>query len=149
MTHPVDIHVGRRIRQLRWLKGMTQQQLAKKIGVKFQQVQKYETGANRVSASRLWQLCEAFETPVGFFFSELPGEDGTRDSGFRESDPLCERDTLELVRAYHVLDSGLRRYLLDLMKALSRHASPPPASRKPKARTPARTARPAGKKTRR
>ena len=56
MTHPVDKHVGKKIRQRRWLVGMTQQQLAAEVGIKFQQIQKYETGANRVSASRLWDI---------------------------------------------------------------------------------------------
>ena len=56
--HPVDVHVGSRIRQRRWMTGMTQQQLAEKVGIKFQQIQKYETGMNRVSASRLWDIGE-------------------------------------------------------------------------------------------
>ena len=58
MTHPVDIHVGQRVRQRRWLLGMTQQQLVEQVGIKFQQIQKYETGANRVSSSRLWDISE-------------------------------------------------------------------------------------------
>ena len=68
MAHPVDVHVGKRIRQRRWLTGMTQQQLAQSVGIKFQQIQKYETGANRVSASRLWDIASALDVPVTFFF---------------------------------------------------------------------------------
>merc|ERR1712173_401979 len=64
MTHPVDVHVGKRIRHRRWLVGMTQQQLAERVGIKFQQIQKYETGANRVSASRLWDIADALDVPV-------------------------------------------------------------------------------------
>ena len=69
MKHPVDVHVGKRIRHRRWMIGMTQQQLADKVGIKFQQIQKYETGANRVSASRLWEIARALEVPVERFFS--------------------------------------------------------------------------------
>ena len=71
MAHPVDVHVGKRIRRRRWLVGMTQQQLAQDVGIKFQQIQKYETGANRVSASRLWDISETLEVPVSFFFEGL------------------------------------------------------------------------------
>ena len=130
MPHPVDVHVGKRVRQLRWLKGMTQQQLARQIGVKFQQVQKYEAGANRVSASRLWQLCEALQVPVSFFFEELAGEESrAAEAGFRESDHPYGRESLELMRAYCALDADLRRCVLDLVQAVSRQGPPPPASR--------------------
>ena len=71
MTHPVDIHVGQRVRQRRWLLGMTQQQLAEQVGIKFQQIQKYETGANRVSSSRLWDISEVMEVPVSFSLKVL------------------------------------------------------------------------------
>ena len=64
MKHPVDVHVGKRIRHRRWLVGMTQQQLAEKVVIKFQQIQKYETGMNRVSASRLWDIAFALGVPV-------------------------------------------------------------------------------------
>ncbi|MDC1181991.1 helix-turn-helix domain-containing protein, partial [Planktomarina temperata] len=63
MKHPVDLHVGQRVRQRRWLCGMTQQQLAEKVGIKFQQIQKYETGTNRISASRLWDISKAMDVP--------------------------------------------------------------------------------------
>ena len=69
MKNNVDVHVGKRIRHRRWMIGMTQQQLAEKVGIKFQQIQKYETGANRVSASRLWEIARALEVPVERFFS--------------------------------------------------------------------------------
>ena len=66
MAHPVDLHVGKRIRQRRWLVGMTQQQLAEQVGIKFQQIQKYETGANRISSSRLWDISEVMDVPMSF-----------------------------------------------------------------------------------
>ena len=71
MKHPVNIHVGRRVRHCRWMKGMTQQQLGDKVGVKFQQIHKYETGANRISASRMWGIAAALDVPVTFFFDGL------------------------------------------------------------------------------
>ena len=71
MKHPVDLHVGQLVRQRRWLLGMTQQQLAEKVGIKFQQIQKYETGANRISSSRLWDISEVMDVPVNFFFDGL------------------------------------------------------------------------------
>ena len=141
MIHPVDAHVGKRIKQLRWLRGLTQQQLAQEIGVKFQQLQKYETGANRVSASRLWQLSRALETPVGFFFEEQQGEGAKRVAGFQEADPLYERDSLELVRAYIGLSEELRSYVLDLLKALAGDAGAPLSAGKPKRRAAAKTGR--------
>ena len=71
MKHPVNIHVGRRVRHCRWMQGMTQQQLGNKVGVKFQQIHKYETGANRISASRMWGIAAALDVPVTFFFDGL------------------------------------------------------------------------------
>ena len=71
MAHPIDLHVGQRLRQRRCLLGLTQQRLAAAVGIKFQQIQKYESGANRVSASRLWALAQALQTPVSYFFEDL------------------------------------------------------------------------------
>ena len=71
MVHVVDVHVGKRIRQRRWLTGMTQQKLAELVGIKFQQIQKYETGANRVSASRLWDMSQILDVPVSYFFDDM------------------------------------------------------------------------------
>jgi transcriptional regulator with XRE-family HTH domain len=72
MVHVIDSHVGKKIRYQRWKIGMTQSVLAERIGVKFQQVQKYETGANRISASRLWEAAKALEVPITFFFEDNP-----------------------------------------------------------------------------
>lgn len=71
MSHPVDEFVGQRLRHRRWLVGMTQQQLGEAVGIKFQQIQKYESGVNRVSASRLWDISRALSVPVSFFFEGL------------------------------------------------------------------------------
>ncbi|MEO1796978.1 MAG: helix-turn-helix transcriptional regulator, partial [Pseudomonadota bacterium] len=80
MKHPVDVHVGKRIRHRRWMLGMTQQQLAETVGIKFQQIQKYETGMNRVSASRLWDMAETLEVPVSFFFEGLNGAEESENA---------------------------------------------------------------------
>lgn len=74
--HPVDVHVGQKIRHRRWLVEMTQKQLAAATGVKFQQIQKYENGANRVSASRLWEIAGVLGVPVAHFFEGLDGQTG-------------------------------------------------------------------------
>lgn len=108
MPHPVDLEVGRRIRYRRWMRGMSQQQLAQAIGIRFQQVQKYEAGENRVSASRLWDISLALEAPVGFFFRE-----GTA--------PLpsgLDREAAELVRHFLAIPAPKRRGLLDLALSL-------------------------------
>ena len=73
MKHPVDLHVGQRVRQRRWLLGMTQQHLAEKVGIKFQQIQKYETGTNRISSSRLWDILEVMDVPASFSLKVLIG----------------------------------------------------------------------------
>ena len=119
MTHPVDTHVGKRIRHRRWLIGKTQQQLAEQVGIKFQQIQKYETGANRVSASRLWDIAQALDVKVTFFFDGLadtPNEKGTQAM----PDQLAEsKETLDLVRSYYAIPQNQRRRLLELARVLS------------------------------
>ncbi len=71
MKHSVDVHVGQRVRWRRWQQGMTQQQLGNKLGIKAQQIQNYETGANRVSASHMRDIAATMEVPVSFFFEGL------------------------------------------------------------------------------
>lgn len=122
MAHPVDVHVGKRIRHRRWLVGVTQQQLAEKVGIKFQQIQKYETGANRVSASRLWDISESLEVDVSFFFSGLRNEEeDTNDSVTSSvpSDILNDKEALDLVRSYYAIPEEQRRRLFDLARVLS------------------------------
>ena len=126
MTHPVDVHVGKRIRHRRWMVGMTQQQLAERVGIKFQQIQKYETGMNRVSASRLWDIAKAMDVDVRFFFEGI--EDGVTDSAPEErktespkmqGDLLADKEALELVRSYYSIPENQRRRLFDLARALT------------------------------
>ncbi|MGY3439289.1 MULTISPECIES: helix-turn-helix domain-containing protein [unclassified Marinovum] len=122
MPHPVDVHVGKRIRHRRWLVGMTQQQLAEHVGIKFQQIQKYETGANRVSASRLWDIADALEVPVSFFFEGI--EEGeapaaqSPDKGV-PADLLGDKEALDLVRSYYAIPENQRRRLFELARVLS------------------------------
>jgi transcriptional regulator with XRE-family HTH domain len=121
MAHPVDVHVGKRVRHRRWLVGMTQQQLAEKVGIKFQQIQKYETGANRVSASRLWDIADALDVPVAFFF------EGIEEAQYEQkpmaeavpSDLLGDKEALDLIRSYYAIPENQRRRLFELARVLS------------------------------
>ena len=123
MTHPVDTHVGIKIRQRRWLVGMTQQQLAAEVGIKFQQIQKYETGMNRVSASRLWDIAEALDVPVPFFFEGYSADEETsaQTDGrvHTVGDLLADKEALDLVRSYYAIPENQRRKLFDLARVLS------------------------------
>ncbi len=121
MAHPVDVHVGKRIRHRRWLVGMTQQQLAERVGIKFQQIQKYETGANRVSASRLWDIADALEVPVSFFFEGIESEtaDSAASSETIPADIMGDKEALDLVRSYYSIPENQRRRLFELARVLS------------------------------
>ena len=132
--NPVDIHVGARVRLRRTLMGMSQEKLGESIGLTFQQVQKYERGANRIGASRLYDLSRVLDVPVSFFYDDM--SDAVRDqsplviahggSGLSEppvafeADPLARRETLELVRAYYsITDPQVRKRVYELAKALA------------------------------
>ena len=123
---PIDIHVGSRVRLRRTLLGMSQEKLGKALGLTFQQIQKYERGANRIGSSRLYKLSQILSVPVAFFFEEIPGDSGAA-AGFAEdsqegfeSNQLSKRETLELVRAYYKIDDPkVRKRMFDLVKAVS------------------------------
>lgn len=123
MATATDLHVGKRLRRRRRLLGLTQQQLAESIGIRFQQIQKYECGANRVTASRVYELAVALNVPVNYFFEGLasasvaPGAPAN-DRDLIAADVLSQKETLELIRAYYKLGERPRRRLLDLAKAL-------------------------------
>jgi transcriptional regulator with XRE-family HTH domain len=116
----IDLHLGRRLRRRRRLLGLTQQQLASVVGVRFQQIQKYECGANRISAARLWRIAAALEVPVGYFYDGLAegARCDTRAETAEDGEVLARKETLDLVRAYYRLDERPRRRLLDLAKSL-------------------------------
>ncbi|MEM8579294.1 MAG: helix-turn-helix transcriptional regulator [Pseudomonadota bacterium] len=119
MAHKVDEHVGKRIRQRRWLIGMTQQKLAETVGIKFQQIQKYETGANRVSASRLWDIGEAMGVPVSFFFEGLESARVGADMDSIPMDLMQDKEAMDLVRSYYAIPENQRRRLFELARVLS------------------------------
>lgn len=119
MKHPVDVHVGKRVRHRRWMVGMTQQQLAEKVGIKFQQIQKYETGMNRVSASRLWDIAAALSVPVSFFFEGLENVGAGDSANAIPGDILADKEALELVRSYYAIPENQRRRLFELARVLS------------------------------
>ena len=118
MATDIDLHLGRRLRRRRRLLGLTQQQLADQVGIRFQQIQKYECGANRISAARLWQLAEALESPVSYFYDGLDDVVETGGSSGRGGEMYSRKETLDLIQAYYQLDERPRRRLLDLAKSL-------------------------------
>jgi len=120
MGNDIDVYLGKRLRRRRRLLGLTQQQLAGVVGVRFQQIQKYECGANRISAARLWQLSEALEVPVGYFYDGL-SERVEKETNLEAEggEMFARKETLDLVRAYYLLGERPRRRLLDLAKSLN------------------------------
>jgi transcriptional regulator with XRE-family HTH domain len=123
MANSIDLHVGRRLRRRRRLMGMTQQQLADMVGIRFQQIQKYECGANRITASRLFELSGALSIPVQYFYDGLAAmtaanEPPANDHAEIGPEVLRQKETIELIRAYYRLGERPRRRLLDLAKAL-------------------------------
>ena len=134
--NPIDAHVGSRVRLRRTLLGLSQEALGDALGLTFQQVQKYERGANRIGASRLYDLSRVLDVPVGFFFDDL--SDGAKilapglinanmaamaaipEALSDPKDPMAKRETLELARAYYAIpDPHIRRAVYDLAKSLS------------------------------
>lgn len=119
--HPVDKHVGGRLRLRRKLQGMSQADLAKGLKLTFQQVQKYERGANRISASKLYDAARLLEAPVSYFFEGLDETDGGKDDGFavRMTEFVSTPEGLELAALFPKLDDRrLRRRVVDLVRAM-------------------------------
>lgn len=129
-SHPIDVHVGARIRLRRTLLGLSQEKLGELIGLTFQQVQKYERGSNRVGASRLYDLARVLDVPMSFFFEDMPEEapakPGKRGKAAEEragydgaKAPIAKRETLELVRAYYRIDdAAVRQRVFDLIRTM-------------------------------
>jgi len=114
--HPIDIHVGHRLRLRRTMLGMSQERLAAGLGLTFQQVQKYERGLNRIVASRLYRMGQVLDVPVSYFFEGLP--ETTDDNG--DATLAVRRETLEMVRAFHRIGDALaRRRLFELTKRIA------------------------------
>jgi transcriptional regulator with XRE-family HTH domain len=120
--NPIDIHVGQKLRLRRTLLGLSQEKLGEAVGITFQQLQKYERGANRISASRLFNLSQVLGVQVGYFFEDLPPPDAANGlaADADEMDAMARRETLELVRAYYrITDGGVRKRTFELVKALA------------------------------
>ncbi|MBL0930774.1 MAG: helix-turn-helix transcriptional regulator [Alphaproteobacteria bacterium] len=131
--NPIDIHVGKRLRERRTLLGMSQQELGRLIGITFQQLQKNERGTNRLSASRIFECARVLDVPVSYFFEEMPSDVSSFGrkhlQGVAEGptpafdlDPMAKRETLELVRAYYDLtDRQVRMNMVTMMRTLAKN----------------------------
>ncbi len=134
IPNPVDVHVGARLRVCRTLLGMSQTDLGDALGLTFQQVQKYENAMNRISASRLFDLCRVLDVPVEYFFDDMPpgvaasspaqGGGKAKKPPSNEPNPMAKRETMELVRAYYkITDPEIRKHLFVMTKTLGTDAS--------------------------
>ena len=131
-NNAVDVHVGKRVRLRRTLLGMSQEQLGSSLNITFQQVQKYERGANRISASRLWDISQILDVQISYFYADMT-DDTMRLSPRQVSrgenidfdddnarDPMARRETLELVRTYYSIESlKVRKRISEMVKSLA------------------------------
>lgn len=132
---PVDIHVGGRLRLRRTLLGISQEKLADSVNLTFQQIQKYERGANRMGASRLYEISGILDVPIGYFFDDMPKDVQNTKGSFAkgmadktqtkiDADPLTRRETLELVRAYYkITNPSVRKRLYELIRTIGKSKS--------------------------
>lgn len=129
LGHPIDRHVGKRIKSRRLIRGLTQEELAAAVYLSFQQVQKYERGANRVSAGRLYELSKALSVPIQYFFDDFEDENAAGDGagGLREEHPdfegvdrIGDAVLSELVRGFsRINDKTVRRALVQLILSIA------------------------------
>ncbi|MBL8805704.1 MAG: helix-turn-helix transcriptional regulator [Rhodospirillales bacterium] len=147
--NPIDVHVGRRLRERRTILGLSQQDIGRLLGVTFQQIQKNERGTNRMSASRLFEAARVLDTNVQYFFDEMPAEIlasgrrhilGVSDGPLPEyrSDPMVRRETIELVRAYYEIpERKIRQQMVNTIRAVARvHATAERSDRPRRGRPP-------------
>ena len=132
-NNAIDLHVGKRVRLRRTLLGLSQEQLGAELNITFQQVQKYERGANRISASRLWDMSQILDVPVSYFFDDMSeatmkgsprrvarGVDAGHGDGSEAKDPMARRETLELVRAYYTIKQPtVRKRVSEMVKSIA------------------------------
>lgn len=121
-ANPIDAQVGNRVRMRRMLIGMSQEKLGESLGLTFQQVQKYEKGANRIGAGRLFHVARILGVPVTYFYEDVAGERAA--AGFAEDPPVMEflasPDGLQLSLAFmRIKESKVRKRVLDLVKSLA------------------------------
>ena len=120
--NPIDIHVGSRIRLRRTMLGMSQEKLGESLGITFQQIQKYEKGANRISASKLWDIARFFKVDIGYFFEGLTG---AQLAGVAEGDTAFEHDfpatryTIEIGRLAPQLSTRQQKLALELVRDMA------------------------------
>jgi transcriptional regulator with XRE-family HTH domain len=133
-AHPVDVHVGRRLRLKRTIMGLSQESIGKSVGVTFQQIQKYERGINRMGASRLYDFAKALHVPVSYFFegygdelsenSPVYGMAESEAPGF-EHEAISNRETMDIMRAYNkIKNPQVRKRIVDLIKSMAEEAAP-------------------------
>ena len=122
VPNPIDVHVGKRIRMRRLLLGMNQETLANALELTFQQVQKYEGGANRVSASRLAAMADILKVPISFFFGDMQTDEAKPTAAEREWREYMERpETIELIRLYYAIpDPQVRQQFLAMVKSIAK-----------------------------
>jgi transcriptional regulator with XRE-family HTH domain len=127
VAHPVDVHVGKRLRVRRKMLGLSQEELGRSAGITFQQIQKYERGTNRVGSSRLYDFSRVLGVPVGYFFEGFAVEmqvssverGGAEPAAVEQPDTLESKETLKLVQAYYrIPDPAVRAKVLGLIKSL-------------------------------
>ncbi len=129
--HPVDTHVGKKLRSRRTLLGMSQEKLGEAVGVTFQQIQKYERGLNRIGSSRLYEFARVLSNPVSYFFEGMENVAGqpeyqsmAEDQGRFEHENIANKEVLSLVRAFSgISDQKVRKDILSLVKSLSNAAA--------------------------
>ena len=132
-NNAIDMHVGKRVRLRRTLLGMSQEQLGTELNITFQQVQKYERGANRIIASRLWDISQILDVPISYFFDDM-SQDTMKSSprcvsragevldgyGDQLRDPMARRETLELVRTYYTIEKPIvRKRISEMVKSIA------------------------------
>lgn len=131
--HPADTHVGTKVKTRRLMLGLSQEELAKSIGLTFQQIQKYERGTNRISVSRLIDISRALKTPIDYFLdgiNSLMGDNGrktamrgvsdVKQATFDDMEPLSRKDVIDLVRAYQRISTpALKKQLVEMAKAMA------------------------------
>lgn len=118
--HPVDCHVGVRIRMRRKEMGVSQEKLAEALGITFQQVQKYERGANRVSASKLWEIASALKTPVAYFYDGLSDRDAVVAQRDAAQEFMLSTDGIELMACFpRIAEASIRRKIVELVRVVA------------------------------
>ncbi|MBU1377618.1 MAG: helix-turn-helix domain-containing protein [Alphaproteobacteria bacterium] len=118
--HPVDRHVGLRIRMRRKEMGVSQERLAESLGITFQQVQKYERGANRVSASKLWEIAAALKTPVAYFYDGLGDQEAIAAQRDAAQEFMLSSEGMELMAAFpKISEPAIRRKIVELVRVVA------------------------------